>query len=1227
MISQALNIIGNFLIIKDFLEFINDKIKTKTDLRTVVDDTISLSELFEDKNTYKIFSLLNDEQNLKEMEVYFKESSSYELENIIKSYIIDFVKEIHLEESFGEKFANLFFEIYIQYLKKENKEEYDKYILGKKIDDLKKEISYKTLKEMENNLKENTVFPFKEFNLDFFNYEDEDFSKQLKEKIKNNEKVIYIEGITKEETLYCVLSELKRINPMNKDIYIFTEEKEWKKCSNQISNAILIPYFYSSEIFPIQNNINIFVFNKYESCFQKNKITLKRRLRKNLQEKLNQFYIGKDTQYIYNLIKKTNGIFSNLKKIILNAHLEPKWLKEINNSNFDIIEKALFLIEWSDKDKTNISSLIEMEYDEFIKKINPLINLEEAFLIKIELFNSEYRLAYPEEAWSYLVEKISEKSWKTHKQNIIDILSEIDNLYKKELKFELFIETDEDRKYSKKLKSSLLKSLVLYKNTKASDSYSSSDINNIIDSIFENIIQSKIPSINKWAYISEHILLITEIAPSVVMKRLENELNTNTGLIDLMKTGEHYNSFGTNYYVYYLWAIEYLVQYEETAIRAIRWLLKINDLDINYSISNSPKETLKHIFNTWHNEVFLTTEQKIQLAELAIKNYKNGWDIIINEIPKPGTTLIGELSKPMYTSYINELPPIDMIEITKSYLKLCIENAKENDILKLLDFLEPICYFNLWQNMTSILEKIISEWTDEKKEELKFKLRTILFNHRFFKWNKLPLKILNNIEDLYNKITFENDIWSFAFLFRNDSYNFPLLNPTPFEDKENYFQENDAKTEELKRKEFQKFKDSGYDFVELLALGIVKDFYLFGKYVAEFYSKNKYDEIICKKILNSKNKEFILSYAIQIYNSFGNEELKKIINLLIKVNVSNDLVAYVTNLQVFDKNDQNNLPIIDTLNENIQEFYWKNNRINCIKNKETITYVIENLIKYENAKVFEYLAEDNNYISEEEYIEYLIKIQKNNNFNINNIHLIKYYLEKIFNKIYKKYYQNSNDLEMYRKIASLELYYREILPWDNLKCFVYLLKKEPYYYAEMINIIYKHEDENEEKVEKKQNLIDSLFNFYYKLNFCPCTHNTNNIKKEELEEWVNKFKSILEKQNQRKLFGMTLGKVFAFSPQGNDGFYPHESIRCIIEDLNNEDLKSLKNNYIITILNKRGVYSPDAGITEAKLAKEYKENADRIRLFFPFSASIYDEISNSYEKQSQLERKRAEYEL
>ena len=216
---------------------------------------------------------------------------------------------------------------------------------------------------------------------------------------------------------------------------------------------------------------------------------------------------------------------------------------------------------------------------------------------------------------------------------------------------------------------------------------------------------------------------------------------------------------------------------------------------------------------------------------------------------------------------------------------------------------------------------------------------------------------------------------------------------------------------------------------------------------------------------------------------------------------------------------------------------------------------------------------------------------------------------------------------MQYKIVSLELYYREILPWDNLKCFVYLLKKEPYYYAEMINIIYKHEGENEEKFEKNQALINSLHTFYRKLNFCPCTHNTNNIKKEELEEWVNKFKSILEKQKQRKLFGMVLGRIFSFSPQGNDGFYPHESIRDIIENLNSEDFKLLKNSYIVTILNKRGTYSPDAGITEAKLAREYKKNANGIRLFFPFSASIYDEISDSYISQSQLERTEAEYSL
>ena len=102
---------------------------------------------------------------------------------------------------------------------------------------------------------------------------------------------------------------------------------------------------------------------------------------------------------------------------------------------------------------------------------------------------------------------------------------------------------------------------------------------------------------------------------------------------------------------------------------------------------------------------------------------------------------------------------------------------------------------------------------------------------------------------------------------------------------------------------------------------------------------------------------------------------------------------------------------------------------------------------------------------------------------------------------------------------------------------------------------------------------------------------------------------------------MGFGIFFAFSTKGNDGFYPHESVRKIIEKLKDQELKR---SYIITILNKRGVYSPDAGITEKKLSEEYKENAKGLK-FYPFTASIYNEISQDYMLQSQNERRRAEH--
>ena len=56
------------------------------------------------------------------------------------------------------------------------------------------------------------------------------------------------------------------------------------------------------------------------------------------------------------------------------------------------------------------------------------------------------------------------------------------------------------------------------------------------------------------------------------------------------------------------------------------------------------------------------------------------------------------------------------------------------------------------------------------------------------------------------------------------------------------------------------------------------------------------------------------------------------------------------------------------------------------------------------------------------------------------------------------------------------------------------------------------------------------------------------IDEDELRGWVESFKSMLEKQKQSKLLGHELGRLFAYSPVGVDGYYPHEAVRSIIEE-------------------------------------------------------------------------------
>lgn len=165
--------------------------------------------------------------------------------------------------------------------------------------------------------------------LDYFEIDDRSFIDEFENQIKSKNN-IYINGYSKEETLYCVINHIQKMN-LKTPVYIIKNAEIWTCINKYINDSILIPYFSSDEIPAIKNNINIFIYGIDRPCTKINKIKLRRRTRSFLEDKLRQNGYSES----HKLIDKTNGIFAFLKRKLFDGMSEdPEWYRVYDKTNF-----------------------------------------------------------------------------------------------------------------------------------------------------------------------------------------------------------------------------------------------------------------------------------------------------------------------------------------------------------------------------------------------------------------------------------------------------------------------------------------------------------------------------------------------------------------------------------------------------------------------------------------------------------------------------------------------------------------------------------------------------------------------------------------------------------------------------------------------------------------------------------------------------------------------------
>ena len=1048
-------------------------------------------------------------------------------------------------------------------------------------------------------------------NLGFFEIDDDEFKKSFKDGLNKN---IYVVGKSREEALYCILNELKYTLNYSK-VLIVDNQESWEYLNGNISSAILIPNFYIGEIVAIKNNINVFIYGEDEHCTKPDKIVLKRRTRSTIVEKLKK--IGMDSHEAYDYVEKTNGLFIPLKRKLFKGqyNIDPVWCREQSNS-FVI---ALLYGKWTEcqGDKNIIEELSGKSYDEFMRDLLPFMKGGEPFVIEIVHFGAQiYQLANSEIAWEYLEERIDKTIWDKFIKLSFEVITKLDPIFEKPFEEHYMASFNTEKpENSNVLKSGMIRSMTFR------GIYRKTECQYHIDKTVGDILRT-INSVQRWGYISKFFPELCEASPKALIERLEDELINPSGLIELFEAGGDNTITGRHYYTNVLWAVEQLLLYKEYVGRAVRWLLAINAKNLKYSLSNSPKSILQDVFCAWFNISVLRTSEKILLAQHAAEKYENGWDLIFNVLPNQHQTITGTGNSPHYREVDEKenLTNKDVFTIYNAYAQLCINNIN-GDFEK---WIEIINVFSIFPNemLDDLLNKLraeLNEMNDSNKGIIKDKLRSEIYRHRYFStagWS-MDEEALEKIEKVCISINFTAKEYDYIYLF-NGEFNMPILHPISYDEKNNGRDENKL----LKNKEIEEgiknFKRNNLDIIFLIKIIDKENYTNLGFYIAKYYTDGIFDNAIYGKLLNIKDIEsVILGYVTYIYRNGDISVIKKAKLLSKNYNGKDEL--YVGILSIEDLKYGNHPAIMDEA-EDIKQLYWsqKIRRFQISNDKDTLRWVLNEFKKYNNAGSYiDCLHTGLKTLTSEEILRFMVDFKDFKDIQCND-QMSDYYLEEIMKNIEMAFEIGS---EKDSEIASLEIFMFNIMDWRKLKRLQNVFKTNPYEYAHIIDTIYLHEGEERRKKTKEQDkIMRNAYELYHKALFCPCEDN-GNIDLEKLKEWVKKFRDQLIKQRQLNLVGHSLGRLFSYSPVGKDGYYPHESVRAIIEEFSDDDLR---HSYTIEECNKRGVYSPNAGREEKEMALKYKENADGIRILYPKSAQIYDDLYRSYQQESEAERRAAE---
>lgn len=212
------------------------------------------------------------------------------------------------------------------------------------------------------------------------------------------------------------------------------------------------------------------------------------------------------------------------------------------------------------------------------------------------------------------------------------------------------------------------------------------------------------------------------------------------------------------------------------------------------------------------------------------------------------------------------------------------------------------------------------------------------------------------------------------------------------------------------------------------------------------------------------------------------------------------------------------------------------------------------------------------------------------------------------------------------EVAQLEFSYFDFLDDHSpSRALFNALGQDPGQFVELVAMVYRAEGEPvREFAPAQKGRLSLAYSILHNWPSIPTSDAEGHVDADRLWEWISAVRGSLIQHGRRTVGDEVLGQVLSASPHGDDGIWPVEAVRNIVELIRSD---ALDTGLHIGKKSRRGVTSRgvfDGGDQERELDEEYGAMAAQAASRWPRTARILRGIADSYREESRIHDARAE---